>query len=79
MNMYYTQARQVDGDFLWSVIERDTSQIIEDYKFEEDANKLCTVLNSGGGFQGNTPPFFLKNGRVTFKEDETEYTFSVEE
>jgi len=47
--------------FTFSIIETATNQIIYTYNFLCDAKKMLNHLNSGGGFDGITPNFFLKN------------------
>jgi len=43
------------------VIETKTNQIVTKCSKICDARKYLKHLNSGGGFDGNTPNFFLKN------------------
>ena len=48
-----------DGDFLWSVFETQTDQIIDSFIFEEEARSYARFLNNGGAFAGFTPSFML--------------------
>lgn len=43
-----------------SIIEVDTEQKIVSFSKKKEAIGLCNFLNSGGGFDGFTPSFFLK-------------------
>lgn len=47
-------------DTLVLVEELATEQILKCYSSEQEANNLVLHLNEGGGFDGNTPPFFLR-------------------
>jgi len=47
-----------------SVIETTTSQTIKTAKTVDEAKKLARHLNLGGGFDGFTPNFFLKNFKI---------------
>lgn len=42
-----------------SVIETTTNQIIKTFRSKRDAIGLCNLLNSGSGFNGFTPSFFV--------------------
>lgn len=46
---------------LFHVKETKTNQTIKSFKHFSDARRFMVHLNSGGGFDGNTPTFFLKN------------------
>lgn len=48
-----------DGDFLWSVVETLTDQVIDSFIFEEEARSYARFLNGGGAFAGFTPSFML--------------------
>lgn len=41
------------------VIELETEQIVKACTTSQEAYKMCSFLNSGGGFNGITPSFFL--------------------
>lgn len=47
------------------VIENFTDQVIVKKKKYDDAKKVMRKLENGYGFAGNTPPFFLKDIKVT--------------
>ena len=47
----------------FSVLETITNQVIYTYNLLCDAKVMERHLNTGGGFDGNTPNFFLKNIR----------------
>lgn len=54
----------------FSVIENDSGHIIESGLSNTAAKALCRRLNFGGGFDGNTPAFFLKKiQKVKFTEE----------
>lgn len=42
------------------IIEVETDQKIVSFSKKKEAIGLCNFLNSGGGFDGFTPSFFLK-------------------
>lgn len=44
----------------FSVVETATNQVIKILPSHEKAHILYRKLKGGHGFQGNTPPFFLK-------------------
>lgn len=48
------------GDNQFFVYETATGHIIKRFNKICDARKLAKHLNNGGGFDGNTPNFFLK-------------------
>lgn len=50
-----------DFDFVWSVKERETNQIINTFMFMDDAKEYCQFLENGGGFNGFTPAFMLNS------------------
>lgn len=47
------------------VIENFTKLIIKVCKTKPDAKNICDKLNSGTGFQGNTPFFFVYKKQQT--------------
>lgn len=51
---------QMEGDVFF-VVERKTNQIMIRTKNKSLAYKYKNRLNSGTGFQGDTPNFFLQN------------------
>ena len=46
---------------LFEVLETVTGNIIKSALTNNQAKDLCRHLNLGGGFNGETPAFFLKN------------------
>lgn len=42
-----------------AVIELPTEQVIAFFDDKKEAINVCNFLNSGGGFDGFTPAFFL--------------------
>lgn len=46
---------------VFGVLEKETENIIKVFFDKDEAMALCRHLNLGGGFDGNTPAFFLKN------------------
>lgn len=56
---YRYDSELVDGKKLWYVTEKATSQVIMKDLDWEKASKLTKRLNSGQGFAGWTPSFFL--------------------
>lgn len=77
MNLYYITAREVEGEFLWSVIETSSDYIINDFKFEDEAIEYVNFLIHGGAFDGHTPAFILKNKLKANLEDL--FSLSVED
>lgn len=57
---YRYDSELVDGKKLWYVTEKTTSQVIKRNLDWEKASKLTKRLNSGQGFAGWTPSFFLE-------------------
>ena len=54
----------------FDVLETNTSHIIGTYSLYKEAKDLLRHLNLGGGFDGNTPNFFMKKIKfITKKED----------
>lgn len=51
----------VRGDGGFSIIETPTKQVIKKEMKNYDAEKLKHHLNRGGGFDGYTPAFFVRN------------------
>ena len=58
------------GHSAFDVVETYTQQVIKHFKWNElpVAKKLAKKLNSGAGFDGNTPPFFLKECVIKLKQ-----------
>lgn len=51
----------VEKNNSFSVYEVPTASTIKTFDNKEEAKALMRKLNFGGGFDGLTPPFFLKN------------------
>lgn len=51
------------------VLETATEQIIKDFSDKTECRKFMRHLNLGGGFDGNTPSFFLK--KIEIKKNKT--------
>lgn len=60
MAMNYKIVQDSNG---YNVLETPTDQVIETFNNHSDAKRLMKHLNLGGGFDGATPNFFLKNVR----------------
>jgi hypothetical protein len=56
----WAQSDAVGGYFLHEVVETVTSQVIKTDMTQSEAKNACRFLNMGGGFDGNTPSFFLE-------------------
>lgn len=56
---YTVELAKDEDDFYFSVVEKETDQVIGSYFFEDDAKDYCKFLNKGGGFDGFTPAFML--------------------
>ncbi len=46
---------------VYDILETTTDQIVAEgiHGYRDEAKRLCRHLNMGGGFDGNTPSFFL--------------------
>ena len=60
MAMNYKIVQDSNG---YNVLEVPTDQVVATYNYHSDAKKMMKHLNLGGGFDGATPNFFLKNVR----------------
>ena len=60
MDNYYVLPLEVNSDYIWCVMENKTEQLIKAFEFEEDALDYANFLESGGGFDGFTPTFLLR-------------------
>lgn len=56
----WAQEKPVSGHFLHDVVETTTNQVIKTDMTQSEAKALVRHLNMGGGFDGNTPAFFLE-------------------
>ncbi len=66
---YRYDSEMVDGEKLWYVTEKTTSQVIKNGLDWENASKLTKRLNSGQGFAGWTPAFFLEEVTISIVEE----------
>ena len=64
---YYVMPLEVESDFIWCVMENQTEQLVRAFEFEDEAEEYCSFLNRGGGFDGFTPSFVLRE--VVFSRD----------
>ena len=48
---------------LFDVVETKTEQVMETFTFMQDAITYMSKLNSGKGFDGWTPKFFLEKAK----------------
>jgi len=48
----------------YCVLEIETNMIIRKYNYRSSASSLCQHLNLGGGFDGFTPPFILRESLI---------------
>jgi len=55
---------------IFNVIETTTKQVIKTFKTQKDAKEFMRHLNLGGGFDGWTPTFLLKNIGLQSKSSE---------
>jgi hypothetical protein len=54
----------------WQIVETQTGQVLKENLDREQAKNMCRHLNFGGGFDGNTPGFFLnKLEKFHFEDD----------
>lgn len=60
---YYPEFDE-NEDVVWLVHEENTSQIVGEFWFEDDASEFSTFLERGGGFAGFTPSFVLKKTQL---------------
>lgn len=58
---YAVIAEKTNDDFMWSVLETTTGQIVQSFYFEEDAVEASRFYEAGGGFDGFTPNFMLQS------------------
>jgi len=59
-----TDIHNTDGKYVtqvYDILETATDQTVIEgiHGYKDEAKKLCRHLNMGGGFDGNTPSFFL--------------------
>ena len=44
---------------LWEIIELPTKRVVQDFTFEDDANKVCCKMNQNKPFGSQPIPAFL--------------------
>ena len=54
----------------YNVIETTTNQIVKVFTLQKEAKEFMRHLNLGGGFDGWTPSFLLKNVGLQSKSSE---------
>jgi hypothetical protein len=54
---------------LFEVLEIPTKQVLKSFPNREDARSMVRMLNFGGGFDGFTPTFFLKNVEIKLTDN----------
>lgn len=57
---YETKSIKNEEGFFWAVTEKDTEQTIKVFFFQDEARRFMKFLNRGGGFDGWTPAFMLR-------------------
>lgn len=62
MQHYFVSLNKDNGKY--DVVEKPTEQIINTFDKHDKATKVSRSLNSGKGFCGNTPSFFLIRCKV---------------
>lgn len=72
MNYMYDAITDENDNVVWLVQETQTEQIINSFLFEEDALEYCNFMNRGGGFDGWTPHFMLKQSFIPDINEEFE-------
>jgi hypothetical protein len=53
---------------IFNVIEKQTGHCIKSFETQKKAFEYCCFLNAGGGFDGFTPEFFIKNVKIINSE-----------
>lgn len=64
-NYYVIPVETEDKDFIWCVMEQTTEQMIDAFLFNDDALEYANFLEQGGGFNGWTPSFILREVAVS--------------
>lgn len=76
MKNYLVEPVQIVDEFVWCVLETTTGQVIKTFFFEDEAVSYMKFLNRGGAFDGNTPPFILRNADIWKLNKSFETSFS---
>lgn len=58
---------------LYQILETATDQVIESFPTKEEARKMLRHFNLGGGFDGYTPTFMVKNCSKLLQKLESAY------
>lgn len=66
-----------DHDFIWCVIENQTSQLIEAFPFEDEAEAAAKFMENGGAFAGWTPSFMLTEIEPSITGDNLNQKFDM--
>lgn len=61
---YLVNPVNIENDFMWEVHEVNTEHVIDRFYFEEDAARCAAFMENGGGFDGWTPSFILRQVEI---------------
>lgn len=64
MKKYTVNPVNINGDYVWEILETATQQVIENFFFEEDAIDFAETLEDSA-FEGWTPSFMLKKVEIS--------------
>ena len=64
MKKYTVNPVNINGDYVWEILETATQQVIENFFFEEDAIDFAETLEESA-FEGWTPSFMLKKVEIS--------------
>ena len=64
MKKYSVRPVEINGDYVWEILEIATQQVIENFFFEEDAMLVAEALEFTA-FEGWTPSFMLKKVEIS--------------
>lgn len=74
MKKYLVNPININGDYVWEVLETATHQVIDSFFFEDDAIDFAETLEDSA-FEGWTPSFILR--KVEIVEDINQRFISV--
>lgn len=60
MKKYSIQPVNVENDFVWELLEKESEHVIGHFFFEEDCIAAARFMENGGAFDGWTPSFMLQ-------------------
>jgi len=63
MKKYNVVPVEINGDYVWEVLEIATHQVIDSFFFEEDAIEFAETLEDSA-FEGWTPSFILRKVEI---------------